>query len=346
MARHEVVVITGASAGLGRAVVREFAKRGAWIGLIARGSDGLEAARGEVEAAGGRALVLRVDVADPARVEAAAQQVEEELGPIDIWVNNAMASVFSPIKEMTPEEFKRVTDVTYLGYVYGTLAALKRMLPRDRGTIVHVGSALAYRSIPLQAAYCASKHAVLGFFASLRTELMHDKSNVHTVMIQMPALNTPQFGWVKSRLPRKAQPVPPIFQPEVGARAIYYAAHHPEKREYYAGWSTVKAIVGNKLVPSFGDRYLARNGYEAQQRGGAEDPNRPNNLWEPVSGDHGAHGAFDDRAHSRSIELWAETHAKWLAIAAGLGIAGAALKLVREIRNASDRERRAETRAA
>lgn len=346
MARHEVVVITGASAGLGRATVREFAKRGAWIGLIARGVDGLEAARREVEAAGGRALVLPVDVADSAQVDAAAQKVEEELGPIDIWVNNAMASVFSPVKEMTPEDFKRVTDVTYLGYVYGSLAALKRMLPRDSGTIVHVGSALAYRSIPLQSAYCAAKHAVLGFFASLRTELMHDKSNVHTVMVQMPALNTPQFGWVKSRLPRKAQPVPPIFQPEVGARAIYYAAHHPEKREYYAGWSTVKAIVGNKIVPSFGDRYLARNGYEAQQLNGAEDPNRPNNLWKPVSGDHGAHGTFDDRAHSRSLELWAETHAKWLAIAAGLGIAGAALKFIREIRRDSDREEREGIRAA
>jgi NAD(P)-dependent dehydrogenase (short-subunit alcohol dehydrogenase family) len=316
------------------------------VGLIARGTDGLEAARREVEAAGGKAVVLKVDVADPAQVEAAVQRVEEELGPIDIWVNNAMASVFSPIKEMPAEEYKRVTEVTYLGYVYGTLAVLKRMLPRDRGTIVHVGSALAYRSIPLQSAYCAAKHAVLGFFASLRTELMHDKSNVHTVMVQMPALNTPQFGWVKSRLPRKAQPVPPIFQPEVAARAIYYAAHHPEKREYFAGWSTVKAIVGNKLLPSFGDRYLAHNGYEAQQHDGAEDPNRPNNLWEPVPGDHGAHGGFDDRAHSRSIELWAETHAKWLAIVAGLGIAGAALKLMSEIRRKSDRQERAGTKAA
>ena len=346
MSRHEVVVITGASAGVGRAAVREFAKHGAWIGLIARGMDGLEGARREVEAAGGKALVLRVDVADPAQVEAAAQRVEEELGPIDIWVNNAMASVFSPIKEMPAEEYKRVTEVTYLGYVYGTLAALKRMLPRDRGTIVHVGSALAYRSIPLQSAYCAAKHAVLGFFASLRTELMHDKSNVHTVMVQMPALNTPQFGWVKSRLPRKAQPVPPIFQPEVAARAIYYAAHHPEKREYYAGWSTVKAIVGNKLLPSFGDRYLAHNGYEAQQLDGAEDPNRPNNLWGPIAGDHGAHGAFDDRASSRSLELWAETHAKWLAIAAGLGLAGVALKLLSGNRRESDREKRVQSRAA
>ena len=284
MAKHEVVVITGASAGVGRATVREFARKGAWIGLIARGEDGLQAARREVEAAGGKALVLPVDVADPAQIEAAAEKVETELGPIDIWVNNAMASVFSPIKEMTPADFKRVTEVTYLGYVYGTLAALKRMLPRDHGAIVHVGSALAYRSIPLQAAYCASKHAVSGFFASLRTELLHDKSNVHTVMVQMPALNTPQFGWVKSRLPHKAQPVPPIFQPEVAARAIYHAAHDAKRREYFAGWSTVKAIVGNKLAPSFADRYLARHGYDAQQHDGPEDPNRPNNLWHPVPG--------------------------------------------------------------
>jgi NAD(P)-dependent dehydrogenase (short-subunit alcohol dehydrogenase family) len=275
-----------------------------------------------VEAAGGRALVLRADVADPAQVEAAARRVENELGPIDIWINNAMASVFSPIKETPAEEFKRVNDVTYLGYVYGTLAALKHMLPRDRGTIVHVGSALAYRSIPLQSAYCAAKHAVLGFFASLRTELMHDKSNVKTVMVQMPALNTPQFGWVKSRLPRKAQPVPPIFQPEVAARAIYYAAHHPERREYYVGWSTVKAIVGNKLMPSFGDKYLARDGYDSQQHDGPEDPNRPNNLWEPVAGDHGAHGSFDDLAEASSFELWTVTHSRWLAAAAFI-LAGA-----------------------
>lgn len=325
MQKSEVVVITGASAGVGRATVREFAKRGASIGLIARGKDGLEGARREVEAAGGRAIVLPVDVANPEEVHAAAERVEKELGPIDIWVNNAMASVFSPIKEMTAAEFKRVTEVTYLGYVYGSLAALKYMLPRDRGTIVHVGSALAYRSIPLQAAYCASKHAVLGFFASLRTELMHDKSNVHTTMVQMPALNTPQFGWVKSRLPRKAQPVPPIFQPEVAARAIYYAAHHPHRREYYAGWSTVKAIFGNKLMPSFADRYLARTGYDSQQYDGAEDPNRPNNLYEPLAGDHGAHGKFDARAHTRSLELWGETHVRLLAGAAALGVAGAAL---------------------
>ena len=324
--KPEIVVITGASAGAGRATVREFASHGANIGLIARGRDGLEGAQREVEAAGGKALVLATDVANPDQVEAAAERVEKELGPIDIWVNNAMTSVFSPIKQMTNEEFKRVTEVTYLGYVYGSLAALKRMLPRDRGAIVHVGSALAYRSIPLQAAYCAAKHAVLGFFTSLRTELIHDHSNVHTTMVQMPALNTPQFGWVKSRLPRKAQPVPPIFQPEVAARAIYYAAHHPERREYYVGWSTVKAIFGNKLVPSLADHYLARTGYKSQQYDGSEDPNRPNNLYDPLPGDHGAHGAFSDRAQARSIELGAETHIKSMALAAGLLVMALALK--------------------
>ena len=320
---RDIVVITGASAGVGRATVREFARHGAHIGLIARGREGLEGAAREVESFGGRALVLPVDVADAEAVQAAADRVERELGPIDIWVNDAMASVFSPIKEMTAEEFKRVTEVTYLGYVYGTLAALKYMLPRDRGTIVHVGSALAYRSIPLQAAYCASKHAILGFFASLRTELIHDRSNVHTTMVQMPALNTPQFGWVRSRLPHKAQPVPPIYQPEVAARMIYYAAHHPQRREYYAAWSVVKAIFGNKLVPSYADRYLAKHGFDSQQHDGPEDPHRPDNLYQPLPGDHGAHGAFDPRAKTWSAEAWAEKNAGKLAVALGLGIAGA-----------------------
>jgi hypothetical protein len=257
-----------------------------------------------------------------------------------------MASVFSPIKEMTAEEFKRVTEVTYLGYVYGSLAALKRMLPRDHGTIVHVGSALAYRSIPLQAAYCASKHAVLGFFASLRTELIHDKSNVHTTMVQMPALNTPQFGWVKSRLPHKAQPVPPIYQPEVAARAIYYAAHHPERREYYPAWSSVKAIFGNKLAPSYGDHYLAKNGYDAQQHDGPEDPNRPNNLWKPVPGDHGAHGAFDDRASYSSSELLLETHPKWLLASAAAGLLAVAFTFWRSSERSREEEREEFLKAA
>ena len=332
MRKREIVVITGASAGVGRAAVREFAKHGADVGLIARGTDGLEAAAREVEEYGGRALILPVDVADAAEVQRAADEVEQKLGPIDIWVNDAMTSVFSPIKEMTAEEFKRVTEVTYLGYVYGTLAALKYMLPRDRGTIVHVGSALAHRSIPLQAAYCASKHAILGFFASLRTELIHDGSNVKTTMVQMPALNTPQFSWVKSRLPRKAQPVPPIYQPEVAARLIYRAAHHPERREWYASWSVLKAIFGNKIAPSYADRYLAKTGYDSQQYDGWADPDRPNNLYHPLAGDHGAHGVFDCRAKSWRAEAFAEEHAVALgAVLLGVGIAGAAIALRRSI---------------
>jgi NAD(P)-dependent dehydrogenase (short-subunit alcohol dehydrogenase family) len=321
--KPEIVVITGASAGVGRATVREFAKRGAHIGLIARGVDGLEGARREVEAIGGKALVLPTDVADAAAVEAAAEMVEAELGPIDIWINNAMVSVFSPIKEMTAEDFKRVTEVTYLGYVYGTLSALKRMLSRDRGVIVLVGSALAYRGIPLQSAYCGAKHAIQGFFDSLRCELIHDGSNVRATMIQMPALNTPQFGWTKSRMPRKSQPVPPIFQPEVAAEAIYWAAHD-DRREVYVGMPTVEAIIGDKVAPAMLDRYLARTGYEGQQTDEPADPNRQNNLWEPVSGDHGAHGDFDDRAAERSLQLWANMHRGLLALA-GVGIAAGAI---------------------
>ncbi len=317
--KTETVVVTGASAGLGRAIAREFGARGANVGLLARGVDGLNAAKREIEAAGGRALVLPTDVADSAAVDQAAAAVEDQLGPIDIWVNNAMASVFSPIKEMLPEEYKRVTEVTYLGVVYGTLAALKRMLLRDRGTIVQVGSALAYRSIPLQSAYCASKHAIAGFTDSLRCELIHDDSQIHVTMVNMPALNTPQFGWVKSRLKRKAQPVPPIFEPEVGARAVYWAAHH-RRREVYVGGPTVEAIVGNKIAPSLLDHYLGRTGYDSQQTDEPENPDRPNNLWEPVPGDHGAHGTFDSRAHPRSYQLWADLHRTWI----GLGVAGAA----------------------
>lgn len=310
-----VVVITGASAGVGRASVRKFARHGARIGLLARGVDGLKAAQQEVEKLGGEALVIPTDVADADQVEAAAERIETQLGEIDIWVNNAMTSVFSPIKKMTPEEFRRVTEVTYLGCVYGTLAALKRMLPRDRGVIVQVGSALAYRGIPLQAAYCAAKHAIQGFCDSLRCELIHDNSKVNVTMLQMPALNTPQFGWVKSRLPHKAQPVPPIFQPEVAAEAIYFAAHNP-RREFYVGLPSVKAIVANKIAPGWLDHYLARNGYESQQYDGAEDPNRPDNLWQPVPGDHGAHGSFDVRARTWSPQLWTSEHRAAFALTA------------------------------
>jgi short-subunit dehydrogenase len=320
--KKEVVVITGSSAGLGRATAREFGKHGAKIALIARGVDGLEAAEREIERAGGRALVLPLDVADANAMEGAAERVERDLGPIDIWVNNAMASVFSPVKEMKAEEYKRVTEVTYLGVVYGTLAALKRMLLRDRGTIVQVGSALAYRSIPLQSAYCAAKHAIAGFTDSLRCELIHEKSGVRVTMVQMPALNTPQFGWVKSRLKHKAQPVPPIFQPEVGAQAIYWAAHH-SRREVYVGWPTVEAIVGNKLVPGLLDRYLGKTGFASQQTCEPESPNRPDNLWEPLPGDHGAHGTFGRRAHESSWELRASLGRGW--IGASLAVVATAL---------------------
>jgi NAD(P)-dependent dehydrogenase (short-subunit alcohol dehydrogenase family) len=328
----QVVVITGASAGVGRATARAFAERGAHIGLIARGCDGLEAARREVEELGGKALVLPLDVAEADKVELAAAEVEDKLGPIDVWVNNAMASVFSPAKEMTAEEFRRVTEVTYLGYVYGTLSALRRMLPRDQGVIVQVGSALAYRGIPMQAAYCGAKHAIQGFCDSLRSELLHDGSNVRVTMVQMPAINTPQFGWVKSRLPRKAQPVPPIFQPEVAARAILWAADH-DRRELWVGWPTVKAIAGNRVVPWYADRYLAKNGVESQQHDGLEDPNRAHNLWEPVPGDHGARGDFDDRATDRSPQLWATTHRGLLTLVAGAGLAAAGLALAARSRN-------------
>jgi NAD(P)-dependent dehydrogenase (short-subunit alcohol dehydrogenase family) len=323
----EVVVITGASAGVGRATVWRFAQHGAQIALLARGRDGLEAAGKEVEELGGKAVVVIVDVADAKQVEAAAAQIESELGKIDIWINNAMASVFSPIKEMTPDEFRRVTEVTYLGCVHGTLAALKRMLPRDRGVIVQVGSALAYRAIPLQSAYCAAKHALEGFTESLRCELLHDKSNVRVTMVQLPALNTPQFSWVKSRLPRKGQPVPPIFQPEVTADAIYFAAH-TLRREFYVGWPSAKAIITNKIAPGLLDHFLARTGYESQQYDGPEDPNRAHNLWEPVLGDHGAHGDFDARAKSWSAQWWASKNRVWFALATIVFLLAAILAIV------------------
>jgi NAD(P)-dependent dehydrogenase (short-subunit alcohol dehydrogenase family) len=325
MSKREVVVITGSSAGVGRATARLFAQRGAYIGLLARGRDGLAAAAREVEAAGGEAMVLPADVSDAAQVEAAAEAVEKGFGPIDIWINNAMVSVFSPIKEMTPEEFKRVTEVTYLGVVHGSLSALKRMLSRDRGVIVQVGSALAYRGIPLQAAYCGAKHAVQGFTDSLRCELLHDGSKVKVVEVHLPALNTPQFSWVKSRLPRKPQPVPPIFQPEVAADAILWAAQH-DRAQVYVGWPTVKAIVGDKMASRLADWYLARNGYEAQQTNEPAEPHRPYNLWEPLTGDHGAHGEFDSRSSDYSIQFWLSKNRMWLAVA-GFALTGAIIGL-------------------
>jgi short-subunit dehydrogenase len=304
---RKVAVVTGASAGVGRATARQFARAGFDVGLLARGPDGLAAAKREVEALGQRAAAVRCDVADDAAVERACGELERELGPIDVWVNNAMTSVFATFAEVRPDEFRRVTEVTYLGVVNGTRAALARMRRRDRGTIVQVGSALAYRSIPLQSAYCGAKAAIRGFTDSLRTELWHDKSRVWLTMVQMPALNTPQFEWVRSRLPRRAQPVPPIFQPEVAAKAIVYAATH-RRREMYVGWPTVKAIVfGAKLFPWIGDRVLARMGYEAQLTNESRDPDAPDNLFAPLSGDHGAHGTFDSRAHEVSLE-WLATH--------------------------------------
>ncbi len=327
-----VVVITGASAGVGRALAQLYGSRGARVALLARGTDGLEGAQRDVRDRGGEALAIPVDVADADQVAAAAEQIERDLGPIDVWINNAMASVFSPVREMTAEDFRRVTEVTYLGAVHGTLSALHHMLPRDRGTIILVGSALAYRGIPLQAAYCGAKHAMQGFHDSLRTELMHDGSNVKVTMVQLPAVNTPQFGWVKSRLPNRAQPVPPIFQPEVIAEGIAWAADHPEAtRELIIGFPALKAIMGNKLAPSFADRVLAKSGFSGQQTDESEDPDRPNNLWHPVDGpgggDHGAHGAFDDRARDSSWQLWANTHRGTLALAVG-GIGAAIMAAV------------------
>ncbi len=322
--RREIVVITGASAGVGRATAQAFARKGAHIGLLARGQAGLEGARRDVERLGGKALVLPTDVSDAEAVETAADAVEREFGPIDVWVNDAMCSVFSPIKEMTADEFKRVTEVTYLGFVYGSLAALKRMLPRDRGVIVQVGSALAYRGIPLQAAYCAAKHAIQGFCDSLRCELLHDKSRVRVVMVQMPALNTPQFGWVKSRLPRKPQPVPPIFQPEIAADAILFAARS-NRREIYVGFPTVKAIVGNKIAPALLDHYLGATGYDGQQTEEPVSANRRDNLWRPVDDerDHGAHGNFDGRAKDCSLQFRVNKYRGQMALAA-LGLLCAA----------------------
>jgi NAD(P)-dependent dehydrogenase (short-subunit alcohol dehydrogenase family) len=315
-----VVMVTGASAGVGRATVRLFARLGARLGLMARGRERLEDARREVLAAGGDALVLPADVADAAAVEEAASRLEDRFGPIDIWVNNAMASVFSPVRTTTPEEYRRVLDVTFLGYVHGTQAALRRMVPRNRGTIVLVGSALAYRGIPLQSAYCAAKHAVQGFMESLRCELQHDGSRVHVTMVQLPAHNTPQFGWIRSRLPRRAQPVPPIFQPEVAARAIVWASRH-RRREVWVGWPTWKAILGNRIVPWYAERRLARMGYEAQQHDGAEDPRRPDNLFAPVAGRQAAHGIFDHRAHAVSPLTWADLHRGWTLAFALAGLA-------------------------
>jgi NAD(P)-dependent dehydrogenase (short-subunit alcohol dehydrogenase family) len=329
----EVVVVTGASAGLGRATVRAFARQGARIGLVSRNQERLEEAREEVESLGGEALVLPGDVADPDRVEAAAQAVEDRFGPLDVWVNNAMVSVFSPVLKMRPEEYRRVTEVTYLGTVYGTLAALRRMVPRDHGAIVQVGSALAYRAIPLQSAYCGAKHAIQGFTESLRSELYHTGSKVHVSMVQMPALNTPQFEWVKSRLRGRPRPVGRIYQPEVGANAILYAAHH-RRPEIYVGYPAAEAIMANRIAPRLLDHYLGRTGFESQQSPEPDDPERPDNLWETVPGEFGAHGRFDSSAYDSSLQLAAAEHRRTLALT-GLAAAGVAWALRRRRRNSS-----------
>jgi NADP-dependent 3-hydroxy acid dehydrogenase YdfG len=297
-----VIAITGASAGVGRATAERFARTGARIGLIARDRERLEAAAAEVDRLGGEALVLPLDVADHDAVDAAASEIEERFGPLDVWVNNAVATVFATVMQVSADEFHRATEVTYLGCVWGTLAALRRMVPRDRGTIVQVGSALAYRSIPLQAPYCAAKHAVHGFTQSLRTELLHERSNVRVSEVQLPAENTPQFEWGRAKLPRHPQPVPPIFQPDVAAKAIEHAAMHGP-REILVAWPTVKAVFGERIAPGLLDRYLASTGYDAQQTDEPLDGEREGNLFDPVPGDLGAHGRFDDRARPRSLLL-------------------------------------------
>lgn len=316
--KPEVVVITGASAGVGRATAHRFARDGAHIALLARGSDGLEVAAEEVRKLGGQALPIPVDVSDAEAVEAAAERVEQELGPIDIWINDAMATIFAPVHEISPAEFRRSTEVTYLGTVYGTMAALKRMRERNRGTIVQVGSALAYRAIPLQAPYCGAKFAIRGFTDSLRVELMHAKSDIHITMVQLSAFNTPQFQWGRTKLPRRPQPVPPIFQPEVAAKGIHWAAHH-RRRELRVGFPAVKAIVGNKLFPHLADLDLVKLGYGGQMGKLPVPDDRPDNLFEPVTADYGTHGRFDARSKAYSLQLWATTHRGLIAGALAAG---------------------------
>jgi NAD(P)-dependent dehydrogenase (short-subunit alcohol dehydrogenase family) len=320
----KTVVITGASAGVGRATARLFGEKGWRVALVARGIDGLEAAKREIEQAGGEAMVLPTDVADESAVDAAAERVEREWGPIDVWVNDAMATIFCEFMQVPPEDFRRATEVTYLGTVWGTRAALKRMLPRDRGTIVQVGSALAYRSIPLQAPYCGAKSAIRGFTDSLRSELIHRKSRVHLTMVQLSAFNTPQFDWGRTCMAKQPQPLPPIFQPEVAARGIYFAATH-RRREVWVGWPAIKAIVGTRLLPGLGDWILASEAYSGQHTDEPLPPGRKDNLYAPVPGDHGAHGRFDTRAKRRSIQLKLTMHRGALVAAAALGAAAVLL---------------------
>lgn len=327
----QTVVITGASAGIGRATAKLFGERGDNVVLLARGEEGLAGAARDVEQGGGKALPVLCDVAEYSQVDAAAEQAEQHFGPIDTWVNVAFTSVFAPFAEIKPDEFRRVTEVSYLGFVYGTMAALARMKPRDHGTIVQVGSALGGRSIPLQSAYCGAKHGINGFTESLRCELMHEHSNVTITVAQMPAVNTPQFSWVLSRLPRHPQPVPPIYQPEVAAAGVAYAADHPRRKQYWVGDTTAATLLAQKFAAPLLDRYLARTGYKSQQTSQQVSSDRPDNLWKPLDGpggtDHGAHGAFDDQAHSRSPELWVSHHPR-LASAIVAGTAAAAAGIV------------------
>jgi NAD(P)-dependent dehydrogenase (short-subunit alcohol dehydrogenase family) len=320
----EVVVVTGASGGVGRAIAHAFAKRGAHIGLLARGEPGLDEARREVQELGGQALVVPTDVAQAEEVEAAAEAVERHFGPIDIWVNDAMSTIFARFLDISAEEFKRATEVTYLGTVYGTMSALKRMTARDRGVVVQVGSALSYRSIPLQAAYCGAKFGVRGFTDSIRSELIHDKSHVRITMVQLPGVNTTQFNWCRSKLPDHPQPVPPIYQPEIPAEAVYWAAHH-RRRELKVGYSAVEAILGSKIAPGLADHYLAHKAFSGQQvKDMPVSPDRPNNLFAPVPELAATHGMFDDQAKRRSPQLWANTHRSVLAGVAALGAAAGA----------------------
>lgn len=307
--KPKVVVVTGSSAGVGRATALAFARTGAAVALLARSEERLQTAVQEIEEAGGKALALPTDVADAAAVEAAAQRTEDELGPIDVWVNCAMVTVFSRVSEMTAGEYKRVTDVTYLGTVHGTQAALKRMRPRNRGTIIQVGSALAYRGIPIQSAYCAAKFAIRGFTDSLRVELMHERSKIHLTMVQLAAFNTPQFEWARYRMEARPQPLPPIFQPELAAKAVIWSARH-RRRELYVGYPTLKTILGNKLFPRLADRMANKQAVTGQMDTNAPppDPDRQDNLFTPYPGDFRAHGRFDALARDSSWQLFLTMH--------------------------------------
>ncbi|HVX84884.1 MAG TPA: SDR family oxidoreductase [Phycisphaerae bacterium] len=322
----ETVVITGASGGVGRATVREFAKRlgkQARLALLARNVDALFAAKREVEQLGAKALVIPTDVSKSDQVFAAAERAVKEFGPIDVWINNAMVSAYAPFIALSPEEFAHITEVTYLGQVYGTMAALRNMVPRDKGTIVQIGSALAKRSIPLQSAYCGAKHAIVGFSESIRTELFHMKSNVHITLVHLPGVNTTQFEWTLNKMPHKSKPVGTIYQPEVAADAIFFAAHH-KRKEFLVGWPTIESTQVQKIASSALDHYLASAAWDGSQRKELADHEKPNNFWKPVHGDRGSHGPFDPQSKPRSLQVWANKNRNWIA----LGAATAALTTV------------------